>query len=133
MLVVASSDAPSHVKALATDMQRSLSTAGTSTAETITAGAREAQSTLLATSTDTANQIKSLTVDVQRSLSIAGTTTAEVITAGAREAQTHLINASSEASNHVKSLAAEWNGLWRLLAPTRRARSSTARATCTAP
>jgi hypothetical protein len=106
-LVNASSDASNHVKSLAADVQRSLSIAGTSTAETITAGAREAQNTLLAAASETANQVKALTIDVQRSLSIAGTTTAEAITAGAREAQTTLITTSSEAANHVKSLAAD--------------------------
>ena len=79
--------------------------AGTATAESITAGAREAQSTLVNASADAASQVKSLAADVQRSLSMAGTSTAESITAGAREAQTTLVSASSEAANHVKSLA----------------------------
>ena len=46
----ASSDAADHVKSLAADVQHSLTGVGTATAEAITAGAREAQSTLLAAS-----------------------------------------------------------------------------------
>ena len=79
--------------------------AGTSTAETITSGAREAHSTLVATSAEAASQVKSLTADVQRSLSMAGTSTAESITSGAREAHSALVAASTDAANHVKSLA----------------------------
>ena len=81
--------------------------AGTATAEAVTAGAREAQSTLVAASTEATNQVKSLAADVERSLSIAGTATAEAITAGAREAQSTLVAASTEAANQVKSLAAD--------------------------
>ena len=81
--------------------------AGTSTAETITAGAREAQSTLVNASTDAANQVKSLAADVERSLSAVGTSTAEAITAGAREAQSTLVTASMDATNQVRSLAAD--------------------------
>ena len=86
-------------------MQRSLSIAGTATAEAITAGAREAQNTLVTASADASSQVKSLAADVQRSLSMAGNATAELITTGAREAQNTLITASTEAANHVKSLA----------------------------
>ena len=81
--------------------------AGSSTAETITAGAREAQSTLVTASSDAANHVKSLAADVERSLAMAGSTTAETITAGAREAQSTLVTASSDAANHVKSLAVD--------------------------
>ena len=105
--MTASADAANHVKSLAADVERSLSIAGTATAEAVTAGAREAQSTLVAASTEAATQVKSLAADVQRSLSIAGTATAESITAGAREAQSTLMNASAEASSQVKSLAAD--------------------------
>ena len=73
----------------------------------ITAGARDAQSALIAASTETANQIKALSSDVQRSLSMAGTSTAETIMTGAREAQSTLVTASSDAASQVKSLAAE--------------------------
>jgi hypothetical protein len=75
------------------------------TAEAITSGAREAQSTLVAASADATSQVKSLAADVQHSLSVAGNATAEAITAGAREAQNTLVTASSDAANHVKSLA----------------------------
>ena len=51
------------------DVERALSVAGTATAEAVTAGAREAQSTLVAASTEAATQVKSLAADVQRSLS----------------------------------------------------------------
>ena len=105
--MTASADAANHVKSLAADVERALSVAGTATAEAVTAGAREAQSTLVAASTEAATQVKSLAADVQRSLSIAGTATAESITAGAREAQSTLMNASAEASSQVKSLAAD--------------------------
>ena len=85
--------------------ERSLSLAGNATAEAITAGAREAQNTLVTASADAASQVTSLAADVQRSLSMAGNGTAEAITAGAREAQNTLVTASSDAANHVKSLA----------------------------
>jgi hypothetical protein len=38
--------------------------AGTSTAEAITSGAREAQTTLVSASSDAANHVKSLAIDV---------------------------------------------------------------------
>ena len=60
---------------------------------TITAGAREAQSTLVNASADAASQVKSLAADVERSLSIAGTSTAEAVRRR-REAQTTLVTAS---------------------------------------
>ncbi|MDP1883382.1 MAG: negative regulator of septation ring formation, partial [Bradyrhizobium sp.] len=88
-------------------VERTLSIAGTSTAEAITAGAREAQSTLVTASMDATNQVRSLAADVERSLSIAGTSTAEAVTASAREAQTTLVNASADAASQVKSLAAD--------------------------
>jgi hypothetical protein len=81
--------------------------AGTSTAEAVTSGAREAQNVLVAASADAASQVKSLAADLERSLSMAGTSTAESITAGARDAQSTLVNASSDAANHVRSLAAD--------------------------
>ena len=65
--------AADQVKSLTADVQRTLSMAGTATAEAITAGAREAQSTLVTASTDAATQVKSLSADMQRSLSMAGT------------------------------------------------------------
>jgi len=88
-------------------MQRSLSLAGTATAEAITAGAREAQSTLMNASADASSQVKSLAADVERSLSMAGNASAESIMTGAREAQNTLITASTEAADHVKSLAVD--------------------------
>ena len=62
-LVSTSADAASQVKTLAADMQRSLSMAGTSTAETITAGAREAQNTLVNAAGEAAAQVKTLSAD----------------------------------------------------------------------
>jgi hypothetical protein len=105
--MAASTDAANHVQSLTSDVQRSLSIAGASTADSIVAGAREAQTTLVTASSDAANHVKALAADVERTLSIAGTSTAESITSGAREAQGTLVNASSEAANHVKSLAAD--------------------------
>ncbi|MCC8966062.1 negative regulator of septation ring formation, partial [Bradyrhizobium sp. Pear76] len=95
------------VRTLAADMERSLSMAGSATAESITAGAREAQSTLVNASTDAASKVSTLAADIQRALSMAGSGTVEVLTAGAREAQNTLVTASTEAANHVKSLAAD--------------------------
>ena len=85
----------------AADVQRTLSMAGTSTAEAVTAGAREAQNTLVTASSTAAEQVKSLSADVQRSLSMAGSATAETITAGAREAQSTLVNASATAAEQA--------------------------------
>ena len=108
----------SQVRSLAVDVERSLSIAGTSTAEAVTAGAREAQTTLVNASTDAANQVKSLAADIQRSLSMAGNSTAETLTmagtfaaekltmAGTSTAEA-LANASADAASQVKSLAAD--------------------------
>lgn len=65
--ITASTDVTSQVKSLTADVERSLSMAGTSTAESIVASARDAQGTLVAASTETANHIKSLSSDVERS------------------------------------------------------------------
>ena len=83
---------PRQIKSLSADVERTLSAAGTATAGSIVAGAREAQTTLVTASADAANQVKSLAADVERSLSIAGTSTANSIIAGAREAQTTLVD-----------------------------------------
>jgi hypothetical protein len=72
----------------------SLSIAGTSTAQSIVAGAREAQSTLVVASAEAANHVKSLVADVEQTLSAAGTATAASILSGAREVQTSLVTAS---------------------------------------
>jgi hypothetical protein len=88
-------------------VQRTLSVAGTSTAEAITAGAREAHNTLVTASATAAEQVKSLSTDVQRSLTTVGASTAEAITAGAREAQNTLVTASTTAAEQVKSLSAD--------------------------
>ena len=48
--------------------------AGNATAESITTGAREAQSTLITASTEAANHVKSLTIDVERTLTEVGAT-----------------------------------------------------------
>ena len=96
-----------QIKSLSADVERTLSAAGTATASSIVAGAREAQTTLVTASSDAASQVKSLAADIERSLSMAGTSTAESITAGAREAQTTLVTASADAANQVKSLAAD--------------------------
>ncbi|KYG98625.1 negative regulator of septation ring formation, partial [Bradyrhizobium sp. DOA1] len=100
-------DAAAQVKSLAADVQRSLSMAGTSTAETITSGAREAQNMLVTASSEAANQVKSLAAEVHRSLSQVGQTTAETITTSARDAQTTLLTVSAEQTSQVRSLAAE--------------------------
>ena len=105
--MTASTDAANQVRSLAADVERSLSIAGTATAEAVTAGAREAQNTLVAASTEAANHVKSLAADVERSLSTAGTATAESITAGAREAQHTLITSSTDVASQVQSLAAD--------------------------
>jgi hypothetical protein len=88
-------------------VQRSLSIAGTATAEAVTAGAREAQNTLINASADAASHVKSLAADVERTLSMAGSATAEAITSGAREAQNTLVNTSTDVATKVTSLAAD--------------------------
>ena len=71
-------------------MQRSLSMAGNGTAEAITAGAREAQNTLVTASSEAANHVKSLAIDVERTLTAVGADTAASILGSAREAQSSL-------------------------------------------
>ncbi len=88
-------------------MERSLSMAGSATAESITSGAREAQSMLVSASAESATQVAALAADIQRALSMAGSGTAEALTAGAREAQNTLVSAATDAVNHVKSLAVD--------------------------
>ena len=85
--------------------QRSLSIAGTSTAEAITAGAREAQSTLMtAPRTHRARSSRSRPTWSVRSRWPAMPPPSRS-RRGAREAQNTLVTASTEAANHVKSLA----------------------------
>ena len=120
---------PNSIKALATDIQRSLSMAGTSTAETltaagaltaqtltaagastaesITAGAREAQSTLIAASSDAANHVKSLATDVERTLTAVGAGTAASILSSAREAQGSLTTTSADAASQIRAISAD--------------------------
>ena len=81
--------------------------AGTATAESIVASAREAQSTLAGASTEATDLVRTLAADMERSLSMAGSATAESITSGAREAQSTLVNASTEAATKVSALAAD--------------------------
>ena len=69
-------EAASQVKSLSADVERTLSAAGSATAGSIVAGAREAQTTLVTASADAANQVKSLAADVERTLSAAGNATA---------------------------------------------------------
>ena len=63
---------------------------GNATAESITAGAREAQNTLVTASSDAANHVKSLAIDVERTLTAVGADTAASILGSAREAQSSL-------------------------------------------
>jgi hypothetical protein len=104
-MVTASSEAANHAKTLSADIERSLSIAGTSTAEAIVAGAREAQSTLVAASADAANHVKSLASDVERTLSAVGADTAASILGSAREAQSSLHATSAEAASQISAIA----------------------------
>ena len=88
-------------------MQRSLSMAGNATAESITSGAREAQSTLITASTDAANHVKSLAIDVERTLSAVGADTAASILGTAREAQSSLTAISTDSASQIKAIAAD--------------------------
>src|ERR1700716_1161755 len=107
VLTNASTQAASQVKSLAADIQRSLSMAGTSTAEAITSGAREAQTTLVSASSDAANHVKSLASDVERTLTSVGADTAASILSSAREAQTSLASTSADAASQIKAIAAD--------------------------
>ncbi|HJZ19895.1 MAG TPA: negative regulator of septation ring formation, partial [Bradyrhizobium sp.] len=102
-----STDAANHVKSLAADVQRSLSMAGTATAESITAGARDAQGTLMSASSEAANHVKSLTIDVERTLTAVGADTAASILNSAREAQNSLSSTSADAANQIRTISAE--------------------------
>ena len=80
--------------------------AGNATAESITAGAREAQSTLVTASTEAANHVKSLAIDVERTLTAVGADTAASILGSAREAQSSLTATSADAASQIKAIAA---------------------------
>ncbi|WP_201294131.1 hypothetical protein, partial [Escherichia coli] len=65
LLISTSTDVTGQVKALASDVERSLSMAGSATAEAVVASAREAQSTLAGASTEAANLVRTLAADMQ--------------------------------------------------------------------
>ena len=106
-LVSASSEAASHVKSLAGDVERSLTAVGADTAASILNSAREAQSALTATSADSASQIKAIAADIERSLTAVTANTTDNIASSALTAQNALIAASNEASAKVKSTSAD--------------------------
>ena len=106
-MVTASSEAANHAKTLSADIERSLSIAGTSTAEAIVAGAREAQSTLVTASADAANHVKSLASDVERTLTAVGADTAASILGSAREAQSSLHATSADAASQIRAISTE--------------------------
>ncbi len=106
-LVNASAEAASHVKSLASDVERTLSAVGADTAAAILSSAREAQSSLTTTSADTAGHIKAISSDIERSLHAAAASTAEVIQASAQNAQSSLVTTSNEVSAKVKSTSAD--------------------------
>jgi len=81
--------------------------AGTATASSVVAGAREAQTTLVAASSDAANHVKSLATDVERTLTAIGADTAASILGSAREAQLSLTATSGEAANQIKAISAD--------------------------
>ncbi len=81
--------------------------AGNATAESITAGAREAQSTLVTASSDAANHVKSLAIDVERTLTAVGADTAASILGSAREAQSSLAATSADAASQIKAISAD--------------------------
>ena len=100
-------------------MQRSLSIAGTSTAEAITAGAREAQTRSKRSprrararrrgtaSSEAANHVKSLAADVERTLSAVGADTAASILTSAREAQSSLTATSADAASQIRAISTD--------------------------
>jgi hypothetical protein len=81
--------------------------AGSATAESVTAGARDAQSTLIAASSEAANHVKSLATDVERKLIALGADTAASILNSAREAQGSLTATSADAANQIRTISAE--------------------------
>jgi hypothetical protein len=106
-LVAASSEAANHVKALATDVERTLTAVGAETAASILGSAREAQLSLTATSGEAATQIKAIAADIERSLSTVTANTTDNIQTSALNAQTALVAASNEVSARVKSTSTE--------------------------
>jgi uncharacterized HAD superfamily protein len=81
--------------------------AGTSTAEAIMSGAREAQTTLISASSDAADHVKSLAIDVERTLTAVGADTAASILSSAREAQNSLVATSAEAASQIKTISSD--------------------------
>ena len=73
----------------------------------LTAGAREAQNTLVAASTEAANHVKSLAADVERTLTSVGTNTAQSILGSARDAQSSFVATSSEAATQIRAISVE--------------------------
>src|SRR5262249_20762723 len=89
------------------DVQRSLSMTGNATAETITAGARDAQSKLIAISADAASQVQAISSEIERSLGAVTANTTDNIQTSALNAQNALIAASNEISARFKSTSAD--------------------------
>jgi hypothetical protein len=106
-LITASTEAASHVKSLAIDVERTLTAVGAATATSILGTAREAQSSLSATSADAANQIKAIAADMERSLGVVTASTTDTIQTTAQNAQSALIAATNEVSTKVKSTSAD--------------------------
>ena len=106
-LITASTEAANHVKSLAVDVERTLTTVGANAASSILGTAREAQSSLSATSSDAANQIKAIAADMERSLGVVTASTTDTIQTTAQNAQSALIAATNEVSTKVKSTSAD--------------------------
>jgi hypothetical protein len=106
-LVTASEDAANHVKSLAIDVERTLTSVGADTAASILGSAREAQSSFAATSAEAASHISAISADIERSLGAVTAKTTDNIQTSAQNAQSALIAASNEVSSKVKSTSAD--------------------------
>ncbi len=105
--MAASADVASQIKSLSADIERTLTEAGTTTADSVRTGAREAQATLVSASADASKHVQSLAIDVERTLTAVGADTAASILNSAREAQGSLTASSAEAAAHIKSISAD--------------------------
>ena len=106
-LVAASTDAASHVKSLAGDVERTLTAVGADTAASILNSAREAQDSFAATSAEAAAQIKSISEGIERSLGAVTANTTDNIQSSALSAQTALVAASNEVSAKMKTTSSD--------------------------
>ena len=89
-LTATSADAASKIKAISTDIERSLSTVTASTTDNIVTSAQNAQNTLVAASNEVSSKVKSTTAEVERSVLAASGAFGSAVTGKTNEIVTYV-------------------------------------------